>query len=64
MTEEQQDKSFNSVKIKYLNFDNVKFVIFTKLELNTSQSRGCIAYKIDSGADGNLMLVITLKILF
>ena len=29
----EQDRSFDSVKIKYLNFDNVKSVILTKLRV-------------------------------
>ena len=34
---DQYDRSFDSVKIKYLNFDNVKSIIFTILKPSTSQ---------------------------
>ena len=47
--------SFDSVKINYLNFDNVKSVIFMKSKSSTSQRRPCITYKTDSGADGNII---------
>ena len=55
MNQYQQDKSFDLVELKYLNFDNVKSVIFTKLEFNISQRRACMTNKIDSGTTGNLM---------
>ena len=64
MKQNQQDKSFGSVKIKYLNFSNIKSVISTKLESNNGQKRACITYKIDSGADGNLMPFKNFKSLF
>ena len=38
--QDQGNRSFDSVKIKYLKFDNVKSIIFTKLESSTSQE-GC-----------------------
>ena len=34
---EQNNKGLDLVSIKYLSFDNVKSVIFTKLDLSTSQ---------------------------
>ena len=43
-----QDRSFDSIKLKYLNFDSIKYVMFTKLESSTSQKRTCMTYKIDS----------------
>ena len=39
LEQEQNDRCFDPINIKYLNFDNVKSVIFTKLELSTSQER-------------------------
>ena len=42
----------------------MKSVIFTKLELSTSQTRAKIAYEIDTGSDGNLMAFRVFRILF
>ena len=53
--QDQHDRNFDTVKIKYLNFDNVISIIFSKSELSTSQKRVCISYRIDSGSNGNLM---------
>ena len=64
MKQDQQDKSFDLLEIKYLNCDNVKSVIFTILESSTSQRRAHITHKIDSGADGNLMPFTIFKMLF
>ena len=50
--------------IRYFNFNNVKSVIFTKLELSTSQKRAQIAYKIDTGSNSNLVPFKVSKILF
>ena len=55
MKQDHQVRSFDSVRIQYLNFDSVISVIFTKLESSTSQRRACIRNKIDSGANNNLM---------
>ena len=52
--QEQYDKNFDLVNIKYLKFDNVKSVIFTKLESSTSQKQVHLAYMIDSGSNSNL----------
>ena len=64
MKQDQQDRSFDSEKIKCLNFDNVNSVICTKLESSTSQRGVWIAYKIDSGVNGNLMPFKNFKTLF
>ena len=64
MKRDHQDKSFDLVKIKYLNLDNLKSVIFTKLESSTSQRRVYITYKIDAGANGNLMPFKNFKTFF
>ena len=42
----QDYRSFDSLKIKYMNFDNVQSVMFTKLESSISQRRVCIIYTI------------------
>ena len=43
---DQHDRSIGSVKIKLPNFENVKSVIFAKLESNTSQNKfGCNTQK-------------------
>ena len=51
MKQDQQERSFDSVEIRYLNFDNIKSVIFTKLESSTSQRRTCLMHRIDSVAN-------------
>ena len=54
---ENNDRSFHSVNIRYLNFDNVKSLIFTKLEsLKNYSKRASITSKIDTGSNGNLIL--------
>ena len=63
MKGDQQHRSFDSVKIKYLNYDNIKYVILTKLESCTSQRKVHITCKVDSGDDGNLMPLKSFKIL-
>ena len=52
---EDQDWSFDVAQVNYINLDNVKSVLFTKLESSTSQRQTKMTYKIESGADGNLM---------
>ena len=64
MDQKVNGRSFDSVNIKYLNFDNVKSVIFTRQELSTSQKTMHITYKIDNSSDGNLMLFKVFKIIF
>ena len=53
--EQNNDISFDLVNTRYINFDNVKLVIFTKLELSTSQERVIITYKINNGSNYILM---------
>ena len=64
MHEGQQDRSLDLLEIKYLNFDCIKSLTFTKLESSISQMRACITQKIDSGAHGNLMPFKIFKTLF
>ena len=45
-------------------FHSIKSVIFTELESPTGQKKVKIAYKIDTGSDGNLMLFWAFKIVF
>ena len=52
---DEQDRRFDVVWVKYFNLDSIKSVIFTTLESSMSQRQTCIVYKIDIGADGNLM---------
>ena len=61
MKQDQYDRHFDLVKLKYLNFENIKSVIITKFESSTSQRRACMTYKSDSQADGNLMPLKTFK---
>ena len=56
LEQEKYDKSFDSINIKCLIFDNVKSIIFSKLVSGTSKKRVHITCKIDSGSDSNLML--------
>ena len=46
---EEQDRSLNVVRVKYINLGSVKGVIFTKLESSTSQRQTHIIYKVESG---------------
>ena len=57
-------KNFDLVDARYLNFDNVISVIFTKLELNTSQKRALIMNEVDARSDGSLMPDRIFKIWF
>ena len=57
-------QGFDVVRVKYITFDIIKSVLFIKLESSTSQKHTKLTYKIDSGADGNLMPVNILKSLF
>ena len=52
------------VRIKCINLYSIKSVIFTKLESSKSQGQTCIVYKIDTGADGNLIKFKIFKNLF
>ena len=63
MEGESNDKSLDSINIRHLNFNNVKSVIFTKLESSTSKKRAQVMCKIDMGSDGNVMLFKLFKIL-
>ena len=47
--------SFYVVRVKYINLDSVKSLIFTKLESSMSQIQTCKVYRIGIGADSNLM---------
>ena len=57
-----QYRSFDVVRVKYINLDSVKSVIFYKLESSISQKQTCIAYRINTGANGNLLLFKVFKI--
>ena len=50
------------VNIRYVDFDNIKSVIFTKLESHTSQ-KGNISHKIDTGNNGNNIAFKAVRIL-
>ena len=60
--QDQHDRSFDAVK--YLNYDSIKSIIFTKLESSTSQERVHITYKMDSRSDCNLMPFKIFKTVF
>ena len=61
MEPEEQDRSFDVVRGKNINLGSVKSIIFTKLESSMSQRRAYIVYKVDTGANGNLMLLKMFK---
>ena len=48
----ESNKSFDSVSMNSLVFHSMKLVLFTKLELSTSQKGVNLAYKIDTGSNG------------
>ena len=43
------------VRVKYINLNSVKSVLFTKLESNMSQRQIKLAYNVDSVMNGNHM---------
>ena len=61
---EEHNWSFDMVRLKYVNLDSIKSVLFTKLESSTRQRQTKITYKINSRADGNLMPFKIFKCLF
>ena len=48
---EDHDQGSDVVRVKYINFNSIKFLLFTKLESNTSQRQANITYEIISGVD-------------
>ena len=54
MTEEH-DWSFDAVRIKYINLDNIKSVLFTELQSSTSQRQTKTTYRMNSGMDSSLI---------
>ena len=52
------------VNMKYLIFNSVKSVIYSKLEFSTSQNRAKTVYKTETGSDGNLNPFGVFRILF
>ena len=61
---EDKDHSFDVVRVKYINLDSIKPVLFTKLESSTSQRLTKMTHKIDSRKDSNLMPFKKFKGLF
>ena len=52
------------VNIRNLNFESIKSVIITKMELSTSQKRTHITHKIYNGSNDNPMPFRMFKVLF
>ena len=52
---EEHNHSFDTERIKYVSFNSIKSVFFTKLEPSISQRQTKITFKIDSRVDGNLV---------
>ena len=61
---EDHNQSFDVARIKYINLDSIKWLLFTQLESSTSQRQTNITYKIYSRADGNLMPFKIFKSIF
>ena len=53
LEQDQQDRSFDSLIIKFIKFEDVKSILFNKLESSTSQKRTCTTYKINSRSNVN-----------
>ena len=51
----EQDKSFDVVRVKYINLDCIKSIIFTQEESGTGQRQTHIVCKVDIEDEGNLM---------
>ena len=62
--QEEDDWHFNVVRVKYINLDSGKSILFTKLKSSMSQRRTQIMYKINSGVDCNLMPLNIFKCIF
>ena len=62
---EKRDNSWNSdsINIRYLVFDRLRSVMFTKLEASTSQKESNYE-EVDTGSKGNKMPFRVFKILF
>ena len=58
----EQDRSFDVVRVKYIDLYNVKSVVFFKLESSMSQTNPQ-SIKFDMGANGNLMSLNSFKTL-
>ena len=52
---EEHNQSFDAERVKYINFNSAKSILFAKLESRASQRQTKVTYEIDSGADGNIM---------
>ena len=51
---DEQDGSYNVVRVKDINLNSLTSIIFTRLESSMSKRQVHIVYKIDWGADSNL----------
>ena len=60
----EQDRSFDVVRVEYINLDSIKSTTFTKLESGTGQRQRHLVYKADTGADGNFIPFKIFKIYF
>ena len=60
----KQARSFDTVRVKYINPASIKMIIFTKLESSTTQRQTCIVYKVDTRANGNLIQLNIFQTIF
>ena len=52
---EEQDRSFDVVRVKYIDLDSIKSIIFTDLEFSTDQRQTHVVYNADTVPNGKLM---------
>ena len=45
---EEHNQSLDTVRVKHINLDSIKSVLFTKIESSTNQRWTIVTYKIDS----------------
>ena len=49
---EEQDRSFDVVRVKYIDLDSIKSIIFTDSESSTNQRQTHVVYNSDTGPNG------------
>ena len=61
---DEQDRSFDVVRVKYINLSSINSIILTMFKSSMGQKQTQIVYKIKTGANGNVMPFKIFKNLF
>ena len=59
-----QDLSFDTVRVEYINLNSIKSILFTKLESSTSKRPSKMTYNITSWANSNCIQFNIVKCIF